>query len=192
MQTDQVLGGQDAETIVDVVRTVAARVLELDLSQYCVWVRPDDPVGHRRAAEAHQTSDCGLMGLAMMRALGCAHHIAWDAHRPGMAPYPFERIRRAAGEAWRGSDTDPELGDIVVIGADGNREAMQDYGHPGHCLIVIGHVGDDIISLDGGTGLPRQSRRPIHWQRGLRIGQRRIWGLCRTTALDMSLPWEMP
>jgi hypothetical protein len=197
MQTDQYLGDiadpiERASAILETVRAIAERVLSLSDDQYCQWVRPDDPAAHRAARLARQSSDCGLVGLALLRSLGCRHEAASASHRPGMAPYPFGRLRAAAGEAWHGSDSVPKPGDIVIIGADGNADGMRDYGHPGHCLTVITEEIGHLRSLDGGETAPHMTLRNLRVGRTVWVGGRRVWGLCRTTDMTLTVAWEMP
>jgi len=127
-------------------------------------------------------STCALAALSWLRCWGLDDQELLAPYRPGRAVSDIARIA-IRHRAWRGPDTMPELGDIVLVGGHSQ------WGGTEHVFAVVEIAGDVVRSVDGGQSDNQGQaivlrERPIVRRYGqLWLGSRRVMGVARINEL---------
>ena len=147
---------------------------------YLDLIAPNDSPSAQKAYG--KLSGCALSALGFLRCFGIGDPELWSPYRPGRAVSDIARIA-IRHRAWRGPDTLPELGDIVLVGGHSQ------WGGTEHVFAVVEIAGDVVRSVDGGQSDNQGQaivlrERPIVRRYGqLWLGSRRVMGVARINEL---------
>jgi hypothetical protein len=167
------------------------------------WGAADVPAGRREAfldliapvetsstrSSMSRMSTCALAVLGMWRLYGIDDDVLWKPYRVGHAVTEVVEVAKHHN-SWLPANTVPEIGDVVLIGGQG--------GGNEHVLTVTDSSHNRITSVDGGQVVASKQcilrcSRPMQSKLGnLWIGNRRVMGVCRMSAMVPTLPQWAP